>query len=74
MVILLQKGEQNSTDLGTLEVIDSIIDHSVVSPQFHKFDEAVDFASRELDRMIEDPYNLQDRLQRLDRSIKETLR
>lgn len=56
------------------KVIEAIIENSVVAPRFKKYDEAMDAADKELYRIIEDPYDLEDRLDRLNRSLNAGLR
>lgn len=57
-----------------VKVIDSIIENSVVAPRFKKYDEVMDEADKELYRMVEDPYDLDDRLDKLNRAINATLK
>lgn len=71
---LLEKGEEGSVGAAIPQVIDSIIEEAVVTPRFHRFDEVLAVADRELYRLIDDPYNLQDRLLALDRSLRDSLR
>jgi multiple sugar transport system substrate-binding protein len=70
----LKDGEQGGEGVAVPQVIDSIIEESVVSPRFRKFDGVMTLADRELYRIIDDPYNLQARLLALDKSAKEFLR
>ena len=70
----LKNGEQGGEGVAVPQVIDSIIEESVVTPRFRKFDAATVLADRELYRIVDDPYNLQDRLLALDKSLKEFLR
>jgi multiple sugar transport system substrate-binding protein len=57
-----------------VNVIDSIIENSVVAPRFKKYDEAMDAADKELYRIIEDPYDLEGRLYKLNQSVNAHLR
>jgi multiple sugar transport system substrate-binding protein len=70
----LKDGEQGREGVAVPRVIDSIIEESVVTPRFRKFEEATAIADRELYRIIDDPYDLQDRLLALDKSMKEFLK
>jgi multiple sugar transport system substrate-binding protein len=54
-------------------VVEDIIEHSVVAPRFKKYDAAMEAADQELYRIIEDPYDLDSRLAKLDRSINAML-
>ena len=71
---LLGKNLPGSEHYIDVQVIDSIIENSVVAPRFKKYDEAMDTADKELYRIIEDPYDLEDRLDRLNRAVDLTLR
>lgn len=62
------EGAINSKGIG------SIIDHSVVAPRFKKYDAAMDMADRELYRIIDDPYELEDRLHKLNRTVDAYLK
>ena len=70
----LHKNLPGSEQYIDVKVIDSIIENSVVAPRFKKYDEAMDAADKELYRIIEDPYDLEDRLDKLDRSVNAMLR
>jgi multiple sugar transport system substrate-binding protein len=70
----LKNGEQGGGGVASPQVIDSIIEESVVTPRFHKFDEMTAMADRELYRIVDDPYNLQERLLALDKSLRDFLR
>ena len=70
----LRKNLPGSEQYIDVKVIDSIIENSVVAPRFKKYDEAMDAADKELYRIIEDPYDLEDRLDKLDRSVNAMLR
>jgi multiple sugar transport system substrate-binding protein len=64
-------GSERSVDVN---VIDSIIENSVVAPRFKKYDEAMDAADKELYRIIDDPYDLDNRLDSLNQAIDSELR
>jgi multiple sugar transport system substrate-binding protein len=64
-------GAEGAIDSGA---IGSIIDHSVVAPRFKKYDTAMDMADRELYRIIDDPYDLEDRLHKLNRAVDSYLK
>lgn len=55
-------------------IIDQIIEHSVAAPRFKKFTAAMDLADKELYRIIDDPYDLEDRLHKLNRTITNFLK
>jgi multiple sugar transport system substrate-binding protein len=70
----LNRGEQGSEGAAIPQVMESIIEESVVTPRFHKFDEVMAMADRELYRLVDDPYNLQDRLLALDKFLRSYMR
>jgi multiple sugar transport system substrate-binding protein len=64
-------GSERQIDVG---VLNSIIENAMVAPRFKKYDTAMDEADKELYRLIEDPYDLDDRLEKLNGTITALLR
>lgn len=64
-----------SGSVGSIDntVINAIIDHSLATPRFRKYDAALDMADRELYQIIDNPYDLEDRLHRLNRKVNRFL-
>lgn len=71
---LLRKNFPGTERYIDVKVIDSIIENSVVAPRFKRYDEAMDAADKELYRIIEDPYDLEGRLYKLNRAINALLK
>jgi multiple sugar transport system substrate-binding protein len=71
---LLRKNFAGTEKNIDVQVIDSIIENSVVAPRFKKYDAAMDAADKELYRIIEEPFDLEDRLYKLNRTINASLK
>lgn len=68
---LLSRGLPGTERMADPLLMESIIEGAVVTPRFRKFDEMMALAEREIYPLIENPLTMEERLQKLDRTIRD---
>jgi multiple sugar transport system substrate-binding protein len=71
----LLKGDAHGTE-GAIDarVIDSIVEHAAIPPRFKTYGQVMEVADRELYRILDEPFNLESRLQKLNLSMNHLLK